>query len=81
MTEQTNNQLVAFIQRIERLAEEQEAIKADIGEVYAELKATGYDPKIVRKIVRIRKMDPDKRREEEILMETYMSALQMEMEF
>ncbi len=69
------NHLRAFLERIERLEEEKRAIADDIKEVYAEAKGTGYDSKIIRKIVSIRRMDRDKRREEEEILELYLSAL------
>ncbi|MDB5593404.1 MAG: hypothetical protein JWM36_365 [Hyphomicrobiales bacterium] len=67
--------LRAFLERIERLEEEKRAIADDIKEVYAEAKGTGYDVKIMRKIVSIRRMDRDKRREEEEILELYLAAL------
>jgi uncharacterized protein (UPF0335 family) len=69
------NHLRAFLERIERLEEEKRAIADDIKEVYAEAKGTGYDTKIIRKIVSIRRMDRDKRREEEEILELYLSAI------
>jgi uncharacterized protein (UPF0335 family) len=67
--------LRAFLERIERLEEEKRAIADDIKEVYAEAKGTGYDVKIMRKIVSIRRMDRDKRREEEEILELSLAAL------
>jgi uncharacterized protein (UPF0335 family) len=67
--------LRAFLERIERLEEEKRAIADDIKEVYAEAKGTGYDVKIMRKIVSIRRMDADKRREEEEILDIYLAAL------
>lgn len=67
--------LKSFIERIERLEEEKAALAEDIKEVYAEAKGTGFDPKIMRKIIRIKNMDTDKRREEEELLELYKSAI------
>ena len=67
--------LRAFLERIERLEEEKRAIADDIKEVYAEAKGTGYDVKIMLKIVSIRRMDRDKRREEEEILEIYLAAL------
>jgi uncharacterized protein (UPF0335 family) len=67
--------LKAFIERIERLEEEKKAIADDIKEVYAEAKGNGYDVKIMRKIVSIRKLDANKRREEEEILDLYLSAL------
>lgn len=67
--------LRSFIERIERLEEEKAELAEDIKEIYGEAKANGYDPKIMRKIVRMRKMDVDKRREEEALVEVYKLAV------
>lgn len=72
-----NGQLRAFVERIERLYEEKAAITADIASVYAEAKSTGFDPKIIRKLIAYRKKEPAKRAEEEALLETYMGALGM----
>ena len=75
-TEHVNaGQLRAFIERIERLNEEKKALADDIKEVYAEAKANGFDSKIIRKIVSIRGQDPDKRVEEETLIDLYLAAL------
>ncbi|BDV33054.1 MULTISPECIES: DUF2312 domain-containing protein [Methylocystis] len=70
--------LRAFIERIEKLEEEKRAIADDIKDVYAEAKGTGFDPKIIRKIVSLRRQDKHKREEEEEIMELYLSALGME---
>jgi len=70
--------LKAFIERIERLEEEKKAIADDIKEVYGEAKGTGYDVKIMRKVVSIRKQDHNKRREEEEILDLYLSALGVE---
>jgi len=67
--------LKAFIERIEKLEEEKTSIGADIKDVYAEAKGTGFDAKTVRKIVRLRKMDEEKRREEDELLELYCAAI------
>lgn len=71
------DRLRSFIERIERLEEERATIAVDIREVYAEAKATGFDPKIMRQIVRLRKMESADRQEQEALLETYMAALGM----
>ncbi len=71
------NQLKAFIERIERLEEERAATSADIREVYAEAKSTGFDTKTLRTIVKLRKQDTIERQEQEALLETYMHALGM----
>ena len=69
--------LKAFIERIERLETEKKVIAEDIKEVYAEAKTTGFEPKIIRKIISVRKMELQKRREENELLELYMSAIGM----
>ncbi|WDR04880.1 DUF2312 domain-containing protein [Devosia rhodophyticola] len=71
------DQLRAFIERIERMEEEKAAIAADIKEIYAEAKGNGFDTKVIRQIVRIRKQDANERMEQEALLELYMSALGM----
>ena len=68
-------QLRLVIERIERLEEEKKGIADDIRDVYLESKSQGYDPKIMRQIVRLRKMKPDDRREMEMVLETYKAAL------
>lgn len=70
-----NNQIRAYIERVERLEEEKVAISSDIKEIYAEAKGNGYDAAILRKIVALRKKDPNKRREEEAVMSLYLDAL------
>jgi uncharacterized protein (UPF0335 family) len=70
-------QLRAYIERIERLEEEKKTIGDDIKEVYAELKGSGFDSKIVRTIVRLRKKEDHVRREEEAMLQHYMDALGM----
>ncbi len=70
--------LMAFIERIERLEEDKKTVSDEIKDVYAEAKGTGYDIKIIRKIVSIRKQDQDKRREEEEILELYLKALGMQ---
>jgi uncharacterized protein (UPF0335 family) len=72
-----NNQIRAFIERVERLEEEKVAISSDIKEIYSEAKGNGYDAAILRKIVALRKKDPNKRREEEAVMSLYLDALGM----
>ncbi len=70
-------QLRALIERIERLEEEKAEIAEQIKEVYAEAKAHGFDTKTLRKVVGLRKKEPDERAEEEMLLETYLEALGM----
>jgi uncharacterized protein (UPF0335 family) len=70
-------QLKSFIERIERLEEEKRALGEDIKEVYAEAKGTGFEPKIMRQILKIRKMDKDAHDEQESLLDIYKRALGM----
>ncbi len=70
--------LKSFIERIERLEEEKAALAEDIKEVYAEAKGVGFDTKTMRKLIRIRKMDIEKRREEDELLELYKAAIGLE---
>ncbi len=76
--ETSSARLKSFIERIERLEEEKAALAEDIKEIYGEAKAVGYDTKTIRKIVRLRKTNVEKRREEEELLELYKAALGME---
>jgi len=71
------DQIRAFIERIERLEEEKASIAEDIKEVYAEAKGNGFDTKVLRQIVRIRKQDHNERMEQEALLELYLTALGM----
>lgn len=75
MAETTDDRLRLLIERVERLEEEKKGISDDIRDVYNEAKAVGYDAKIMRQIVRLRKMKPDDRREMDLVLETYRSAL------
>lgn len=72
------DQLRLFIERIERLEEEKKGIGDDIKDVYLEAKANGYDAKIMRQIVRLRKMPQHDRQEMEAILQTYLAALGME---
>ncbi len=72
------DRLRQFIERIERLEEEKAAMAADVREVYAEAKAVGFDPKVMRQIVKLRKMDTADQQEMEALIDTYKHALGME---
>ena len=71
------DRLKAFIDRIEKLEEEKKALGADIRDVYAEAKGTGFDVKAMRTIIRFRKMDADEREEQEALVDVYRHALGM----
>lgn len=74
----SGKRLKSFIERVERLEAEKATLAEDIKEVYAEAKGTGFEPKILRRIVRLRKQDVEKRREEQELIELYKSAIGME---
>jgi uncharacterized protein (UPF0335 family) len=71
-------ELKAYIERIERLEEEKAALAGDLRDVYTEAKANGFDTKIMRKIVAIRKKDHAERKEEEALLDLYLEALGMQ---
>ena len=69
------DQLIQLIERVERLEEEKRALMADIKDVYAEAKATGFEPKIMRQVIRLRAMDRDLLSEQDVLLDTYRDAL------
>ena len=71
------DQLRALVERIERLEDEKKAIMEDIKEVYGEAKGNGFDTKILRQVVRIRKLDKSERMEQEAILDTYLHALGM----
>ena len=71
------DQLKSLIERIERLEEERAALSADIREIYSEAKGFGFDSKIIRQVVRLRKLDRADRQEQEAILDLYMSALGM----
>lgn len=73
----TRDQLKSFIERIERLEEEKKTIADDIKDVYGEAKGTGFDTKILKKVIAIRKQDRDERMEQEAILNTYLIALGM----
>ncbi|HEY7608147.1 MAG TPA: DUF2312 domain-containing protein [Alphaproteobacteria bacterium] len=64
-----------YIERIERLEEEKKALSGDIREIYAEAKGNGYEPRVMRKVVSLRKMNAADREEEEALLEVYRAAV------
>ena len=70
-------QLKSLVERIERLEEEKKALAGDIKEVYGEAKAHGFDTKILRKVISLRKRDRHEREEEEAMLDLYLSALGM----
>ncbi len=74
-TTNKDEKLKSFIERIERLVEEKNNIRFDIKEVFSEAKTMGYDPKTMRKILALRKMDIDERIEQEALLDSYRNAL------
>lgn len=67
--------LKSFIERIERLEGEKKALGADVKEVYGEAKSSGFDPKIMRKVVALRRMDASDRQEQESLLQVYLDAV------
>jgi len=71
------DQLKSLVERVERLEEEKTALSGDIREVYAEAKGHGFDTKIMRKVVALRKMDSAEREEQDSLLDLYLSALGM----
>jgi uncharacterized protein (UPF0335 family) len=71
------SQLRSFVERIERLEEEKKGIADDIRDVFAEAKGQGFDTKVMRQVIRLRKKEPAERQEEEALLDLYMHALGM----
>ena len=76
--EVAKEQLTAFVERIERLEEEKKGIADDIKEVYAEAKGNGFDVKVLRKVISVRKQDAAERAEQEAILDLYLSALGMQ---
>lgn len=72
------NRLNSYFDRIERLEEEMKGIRSDIRQIYAEAKGDGFDPKVMRQVLRLRKMTPADRAEAEFLLDVYKEALGME---
>lgn len=75
--ETSDNRLRLLIERVERLEEEKKGISDDIRDVYAEAKAVGYDAKMLRQVVKLRKLRPDERAEQQAILDAYMCALGM----
>ena len=75
LTSAAQGRLRTVIERLERLEEDKAAVMADMKEVFAEAKGEGYDVKILRKVIRIRKQDKAKRQEEDAILDLYLSAL------
>jgi uncharacterized protein (UPF0335 family) len=73
-----NNQLQQYVSRIEKLEDEKDDLKLSILDLYTEVKAAGYDTKILRKIVSMRRRTPEQQKEEAALLATYMDALGMD---
>ena len=71
------DQLRSFVERIERLEEEKKTIGDDIKDVYAEAKGNGFDTKVLRKVISLRKQDADERQEQEAILDLYLQALGM----
>ena len=74
----SGQRLKAYIERIERLEEEKKGLGIDVKDIYAEAKSAGFDVKTMRAVVKIRKMDNEKRREQEELLSLYKSAIGIE---
>jgi uncharacterized protein (UPF0335 family) len=70
-----NNQLKAFVERLENLENEKKAIQQDITEVLKEAKMDGFEPKILKKVLALRRIDPEERERIELMIATYMAAL------
>ncbi len=79
MTAETvsHGQLRSIVERVERLEEEKAAIADDVKEVYAEAKGNGFDVKVLRRVIRLRKMDRAEREEQDAILDLYMAALGM----
>ncbi|MFD2236207.1 DUF2312 domain-containing protein [Aureimonas populi] len=72
------DQLRSFVERIERLEEEKKTIADDIKDVYAEAKGNGFDTKVLRKVISLRKQDQNERQEQEAILDLYLQALGMQ---
>jgi uncharacterized protein (UPF0335 family) len=75
----SGDRLKSFVERIERLQEEQKALGADIKDVFSEVKSAGFEPKILRKLISVRKKNVEARREENELLSLYASAIQFDL--
>lgn len=75
------DQLRAFIDRIEKLESEKTAISEDIKSIYAEARGSGFDPKVMRQVVRLRKQDRNERAEQEAILDLYLRAMGMQSSF
>jgi len=77
-SESTDDRLRLLIERIERLEEEKKGISDDVKDVFAEAKGVGYDVRVMREVIKLRKMAPDDRRERETILDLYKAALGIE---
>ena len=77
VTKLDNGHLKSFIERIERLMEEKKGVADDIKDIYAESKSAGFDPKVIRKLISLRKQEPAEVEEQETLLDVYRRALGM----
>lgn len=75
MADIDSKHLISIIERIEKLLEDAEAVAADIKEVYSEAKSSGFDPKYIKEMIKLRAKDPDQRFEDDELMEMYRKAV------
>ena len=75
LTSTAQGRLRTLVERLERLEEDKQAVMGDMKEVFAEAKGEGYDVKVLRKVLRVRKQDKAKRQEEEAILDLYLSAL------
>lgn len=73
-----SDDLHQLVQRIEKVEEEKKALSEDLKQIYSEVKSKGYDVKIIKKIISIRRIEESDRREQEALMQTYLNALGMD---
>jgi uncharacterized protein (UPF0335 family) len=80
MTATADDRLRLLIERIERLEEERKGIGEDIKDVFAEAKSTGYDPKIIRKVLKLRKMRPEDRAEMDAVLASYLNAVDLQLD-
>ncbi|MCK5934224.1 Uncharacterized conserved protein, UPF0335 family [Fulvimarina manganoxydans] len=81
VSEVAGDQLRSFVERIERLEEEKKTIADDIKDVYAEAKGNGFDTKVLRKVISLRKQDQNERQEQEAILDLYLQALGMAPDF
>jgi len=73
------SKIKSFVERVEKMESEKRDISQDIKEIYAEAKGTGFDVKTIKKLVKLRAIETEKRREEQALLETYAAAIQMDL--